>query len=282
MQFYSYQNAPATKDSPWVRWVLIGLCLTFMSLMLIAPLMLVFYQALSFGFGAYIDALTDPEAWHAIRLTLYVSAVVLPINIIIGLGIAYLVTRHRFFGRGIITTLLDLPFAVSPVVAGLMFVLVFGVNTPFGRFLEEGLGIQVIYAIPGIVLATLFVTFPFIARELIPVMQEMGVEEEEAALTLGANGWQMFWHVILPNVRFALLYGIILTNARAMGEFGAVSIVSGHIRGQTNTVPLLIEIAYNEYAFITAFALSSLLGVLALLTIIAQSILESRTKKETS
>lgn len=275
---YDYQNHPATKDPTWVRWTLIALAVGFMVIMLVVPLVAVFYEALKDGWGAYASALTDPDALHAIKLTLITSAIVLPINIIIGVALAYLITRHKFKGKFIITTLLDLPFAVSPVVAGLMFVLLFGANTLIGSFFED-MGIRIIFATTGIVLATLFVTFPFIARELIPLMQAQGDSEEEASLTLGANGFQMFWHVTLPNIKWALLYGIILTNARAMGEFGAVSVVSGHIRGETNTMPLLIEIAYNEYAFTTAFALSSLLALLALVTLAVQNIMSRKKVK---
>ncbi|WP_294035757.1 sulfate ABC transporter permease subunit CysW [uncultured Moraxella sp.] len=269
---YAYQNNPATRDKPWVKWLLISLALLFMGVMLVVPLLSVFYEALREGWAAYQAALVEPDALSAIKLTLITTAIVLPINTIIGVALAYLITRHKFRGKFIITTLLDLPFAVSPVVAGLMFVLVFGANTVLGGWLES-MGIQVIFATTGIVLATLFVTFPFIARELIPLMQAQGDSEEEAALTLGANGWQMFWKVTLPNIKWALLYGIILTNARAMGEFGAVSVVSGHIRGETNTMPLMIEIAYNEYAFTLAFALSSLLALLALVTLIIQGVM---------
>ncbi len=269
---YAYQNNPATRDKPWVKWLLVSLALLFMGVMLVVPLLSVFYEALREGWVAYQSALVEPDALSAIKLTLITTAIVLPINTIIGVALAYLITRHKFRGKFIITTLLDLPFAVSPVVAGLMFVLVFGANTVLGGWLES-MGIQVIFATTGIVLATLFVTFPFIARELIPLMQAQGDSEEEAALTLGANGWQMFWKVTLPNIKWALLYGIILTNARAMGEFGAVSVVSGHIRGETNTMPLMIEIAYNEYAFTLAFALSSLLALLALVTLIIQGIM---------
>lgn len=269
---YDYQNHPATKDPAWVKWTLIALAVGFMIIMLVVPLGAVFYEALKDGWQAYLSALSEPDSLHAIKLTLITTAIVLPINTIIGVALAYLITRHKFRGKFIITTLLDLPFAVSPVVAGLMFVLVFGANTVLGGWLES-MGIQVIFATTGIVLATLFVTFPFIARELIPLMQAQGDSEEEAALTLGANGWQMFWKVTLPNIKWALLYGIILTNARAMGEFGAVSVVSGHIRGETNTMPLMIEIAYNEYAFTLAFALSSLLALLALVTLIIQGVM---------
>lgn len=274
---YRYQEHPATKDAPWVKWLLITLATLFMVIMLIVPLGIVFYEALKEGFTAYVAALSDPDALHAIKLTLITALIVLPINTIIGVALAYLITRHKFRGKFIITTLLDLPFAVSPVVAGLMFVLLFGVNTALGSWLAS-MGIQVIFATTGIVLATLFVTFPFIARELIPLMQAIGDSEEEASLTLGANGWQMFWYVTLPNIKWALLYGIILTNARAMGEFGAVSVVSGHIRGQTNTMPLMIEIAYNEYAFTMAFALSSLLALLAIVTLFIQQLMAKKTK----
>ncbi|PNP97907.1 sulfate ABC transporter permease subunit CysW [Moraxella sp. RCAD0137] len=274
---YAYQKNPATKDNPWVKWLLIFIAIAFMMVMLVVPLVSVFYEALKDGWQAYQAALLEPDALSAIKLTLITTAIVLPVNTLIGVALAYLITRHKFRGKFVITTLLDLPFAVSPVVAGLMFVLVFGANTLLGGWLES-MGIQVIFATTGIVLATLFVTFPFIARELIPLMQAQGDSEEEAALTLGANGWQMFWKVTLPNIKWALLYGIILTNARAMGEFGAVSVVSGHIRGETNTMPLMIEIAYNEYAFTLAFALSSLLALLALVTLLVQGIMSRNTR----
>ncbi|MDO4897329.1 MAG: sulfate ABC transporter permease subunit CysW [Moraxella sp.] len=272
---YDYQNHPATKDPIWVKYTLIALAVSFMAVMLVVPLVAVFYEALKDGINAYLSALADPDALHAIKLTLITTAIVLPINAIIGVALAYLITRHKFRGKFIITTLLDLPFAVSPVVAGLMFVLLFGANTLIGSFFES-MDIKIIFATTGIVLATLFVTFPFIAREIIPLMQSIGDGEEEASLTLGASGWQMFWHITLPNIKWALLYGIILTNARAMGEFGAVSVVSGHIRGETNTMPLLIEIAYNEYAFTTAFALSSLLALLALVTLAVQNVMSRK------
>ena len=274
---YAYQKNPATKDNPWVKWLLIFIAIAFMMVMLVVPLVSVFYEALKDGWQAYQAALLEPDALSAIKLTLITTAIVLPVNTLIGVALAYLITRHKFRGKFVITTLLDLPFAVSPVVAGLMFVLVFGANTLLGGWLES-MGIQVIFATTGIVLVTLFVTFPFIARELIPLMQAQGDSEEEAALTLGANGWQMFWKVTLPNIKWALLYGIILTNARAMGEFGAVSVVSGHIRGETNTMPLMVEIAYNEYAFTLAFALSSLLALLALVTLLVQGIMSRNTR----
>lgn len=274
---YNYQDNAATRDAPWVSALFIGVATVFMIVMLVIPLMAVFYEAFKGGWELYLAALVEPEALQAIKLTLLTAAIVLPINIVMGLAIAWLVTRYQFKGKQLVTTLLDLPFSVSPVVAGLMFVLLFGLNSSFGGWLES-MGIQVIFAVPGIVLATLFVTFPFIARELIPLMQSQGDSEEQAALTLGASGWQVFWHVTLPNIKWALLYGIILTNARAMGEFGAVSVVSGHIRGETNTMPLLVEIAYNEYNFTAAFALSSLLAGLALLTLLVQQIM---TKMQT-
>ena len=274
---YSYQKNSATKDSPYVKWLLIGIAICFMTIMLIVPLLVVFYEAFKEGLLVYIASLADPDALYAIKLTLITVLITLPINTVIGVAMAYLITRHEFWGKSLITMLLDLPFAISPVVAGLMFVLLFGANTVLGKFFATTFNIQIIFATTGIVLATLFVTFPLIARELIPLMQSQGSGEEEAALTLGANGWQMFWHITLPNIKWALLYGIILTNARAMGEFGAVSVVSGHIRGETNTMPLMIEIAYNDYAFTAAFTLSSLLALLALLTPILQTLM-NKTK----
>lgn len=274
---YSYQKNSATKDSPYVKWLLIGIAICFMTIMLIVPLLVVFYEAFKEGLLVYIASLADPDALYAIKLTLITVLITLPINTVIGVAMAYLITRHEFWGKSLITMLLDLPFAISPVVAGLMFVLLFGANTVLGKFFTTTFNIQIIFATTGIVLATLFVTFPLIARELIPLMQSQGSSEEEAALTLGANGWQMFWHITLPNIKWGLLYGIILTNARAMGEFGAVSVVSGHIRGETNTMPLMIEIAYNDYAFTAAFTLSSLLALLALLTPILQTLM-NKTK----
>jgi len=244
----------------WLRYILIFTALIFLSLMLFLPLASVFYYALEKGWQLYLNALTDPEALHALKLTLIIAAIVVPVNAVLGIAMAWLLTRFDFRGKQLLTTLLDLPFSVSPVVAGLMFVLLFGANSTIGSWFESH-GIQIVFALPSMILATLFVTFPFVARELIPLMQAQGDSEEQAALILGANAWQMFWRVTLPNIKWALLYGIILTNARAMGEFGAVSMVSGHIRGQTNTLPLQVEILYNEYNFIGAFALSSLLAV---------------------
>lgn len=259
-------------EHKWVRLLLIGLVMAFLGLMLIIPLFSVFIEAFRQGWDLYIRSLTEPDAWAAIKLTLLTAAIVVPVNAVIGIAIAWLITRYDFRGKQLFTTLLDLPFAVSPVVAGLMFVLLFGLNSPLGGWFESQ-GIQIIFAVPGIVIATLFVTFPFVARELIPLMQSQGDQEEQAALILGANAWQMFWRVTLPNIKWALLYGLILTNARAMGEFGAVSVVSGHIRGLTNTVPLHVEILYNEYNFVGAFAAASLLAFLAIFTLIIQQLL---------
>ena len=263
---------PNITEPRWLQWLLIGTALAFLLLMLVIPLVAVFYEALREGWQTYLESLTNPEARVAIRLTLIAAAIVVPVNAVLGIAMAWLLTRFDFRGKQLFTTLLDLPFSVSPVVAGLMFVMLFGAHTALGGWLEAR-GVQIIFAIPGIILATLFVTFPFVARELIPLMQAQGESEEQAALILGANGWQMFWRITLPNIKWALLYGLILTNARAMGEFGAVSVVSGHIRGETNTIPLLVEILYNEYRFTAAFALSSLLAVLAIATLVLQDIL---------
>ena len=263
---------PNITEPRWLQWLLIGTALAFLLLMLVIPLAAVFYEALREGWQTYLESLTNPEARAAIRLTLVAAAIVVPVNAVLGIAMAWLLTRFDFRGKQLFTTLLDLPFSVSPVVAGLMFVMLFGAHTALGGWLEAR-GVQIIFAIPGIILATLFVTFPFVARELIPLMQAQGESEEQAALILGANGWQMFWRITLPNIKWALLYGLILTNARAMGEFGAVSVVSGHIRGETNTIPLLVEILYNEYRFTAAFALSSLLAVLAIATLLLQDIL---------
>ncbi len=276
---YDYQSNSATRDAPWVRRLFITIAVLFMIIMLVIPLLAVFYEALKNGWELYIASLVEPEALQAIKLTLITAAIVLPINMVMGVAIAWLVTRYQFRGKQLVTTLLDLPFSVSPVVAGLMFILLFGLNSPVGGWLE-GMGIQIIFAVPGIVLATLFVTFPFVARELIPLMQTQGDSEEQAALTLGASGWQTFWHITMPNIKWALLYGLILTNARAMGEFGAVSVVSGHIRGETNTMPLLVEIAYNEYNFTAAFALSSLLAALALVTLLVQQLMTKMQERK--
>ncbi len=271
-------NPNITEPRP-LQWLLIGIALLFLAVMLVIPLTAVFAEALKGGWRLYLASLSDPEALSAVKLTLLTAAIVVPVNAVLGVAMAWLLTRFDFRGKQLLTTLLDLPFSVSPVVAGLMFVLLFGAHTALGGWLEAH-GIQIIFAIPGIILATLFVTFPFVAREIIPLMQAQGDSEEQAALILGANGWQMFWRVTLPNIKWALLYGIILTNARAMGEFGAVSVVSGHIRGETNTIPLLVEIFYNEYNFVGAFALSSILALLAIATLAIQDILTKIQQKK--
>ena len=271
-------NPNITEPRP-LQWLLIGIALLFLAVMLVIPLAAVFAEALKGGWRLYLASLSDPEALSAIKLTLLTAAIVVPVNAVLGVAMAWLLTRFDFRGKQLLTTLLDLPFSVSPVVAGLMFVLLFGTHTALGGWLEAQ-GIQIIFAIPGIILATLFVTFPFVAREIIPLMQAQGDSEEQAALILGASGWQMFWRVTLPNIKWALLYGVILTNARAMGEFGAVSVVSGHIRGETNTIPLLVEIFYNEYNFVGAFALSSILALLAIATLAIQDILTKIQQKK--
>ncbi|MGE9549251.1 sulfate ABC transporter permease subunit CysW [Snodgrassella sp. CS2] len=262
-------------EPKWLRYLLIGITLLCLSVLLLLPLLSVFSYALAKGWELYMAALLDDEALAAMRLSLLITLIVVPINVVLGVAMAWLLTHFTFRGKQLWTTLLDLPFAVSPVVAGLMFVLLFGSNSWLGSWMEAH-GVQVIFAIPGMILATLFVTFPFVARELIPLMQAQGSSEEQAALILGASGWQMFWRVTLPNLKWALVYGIILTNARAMGEFGAVSMVSGHIRGETNTMPLLVEMMYNEYNMVGAFAVSSLLALLALCTLLLQKYLDWR------
>ena len=271
-------NPNITEPRP-LQWLLIGIALLFLAVMLVIPLAAVFAEALKGGWQLYLASLSDPEALSAIKLTLLTAAIVVPVNAVLGVAMAWLLTRFDFRGKQLLTTLLDLPFSVSPVVAGLMFVLLFGAHTALGGWLEAH-SIQIIFAVPGIILATLFVTFPFVAREIIPLMQAQGDSEEQAALILGASGWQMFWRVTLPNIKWALLYGVILTNARAMGEFGAVSVVSGHIRGETNTIPLLVEIFYNEYNFVGAFALSSILALLAIATLAIQDILTKIQRKK--
>ena len=271
-------NPNITEPRP-LQWLLIGIALLFLAVMLVIPLTAVFAEALKGGWRLYLASLSDTEALSAIKLTLLTAAIVVPVNAVLGVAMAWLLTRFDFRGKQLLTTLLDLPFSVSPVVAGLMFVLLFGAHTALGGWLEAH-GIQIIFAVPGIILATLFVAFPFVAREIIPLMQAQGDSEEQAALILGANGWQMFWRVTLPNIKWALLYGVILTNARAMGEFGAVSVVSGHIRGETNTIPLLVEIFYNEYNFVGAFALSSILALLAIATLAIQDILTKIQRKK--
>lgn len=263
-----------------IRWLIICAALAFIALFLVLPLAAVFAEALRKGWGEFFAALSEPDAISAVRLTLITAAICVPLNLVVGVAAAWAITRFEFRGKSLLISLIDLPFSVSPVVAGLIYVLVFGAQGWFGPWLAEH-GIKVIFAVPGIVLATLFITFPFIARELIPLMQAQGAEEEQAALILGASGWQILWRITLPNVRWGLLYGVILCNARAMGEFGAVSVVSGHIRGQTNTMPLHVEILYNEYQSVAAFSVASLLALLALVTLVAKSIVERRISRAT-
>jgi sulfate/thiosulfate transport system permease protein len=268
-----------TTEARWVLYSLIGLALTFMFLFLVLPLAAVFAEALRKGLDAYLEALKEPDAWSAIRLTLITAAIAVPLNLVFGVSAAWAIAKYEFKGKSVLTTLVDLPFSVSPVVAGLIYVLMFGAQGWFGPWLQAH-DIKIIFAVPGIILATVFVTFPFIARELIPLMQAQGNDEEQAAIVLGATGWQTFWYVTLPNIKWGLLYGVILCNARAMGEFGAVSVVSGHIRGQTNTMPLHVEILYNEYQSVAAFAVASLLALLALVTLLIKSVIEWQHEKD--
>jgi sulfate transport system permease protein len=272
-------KARPTDEPRCVRYSLIVVALAFLTLFLFVPLAAVFAEAFRQGWRAYVASFRDPHALSAVWLTLVAAAIAVPANLLFGISAAWSIAKFEFPGKTVLLTLIDLPFAVSPVVSGLIYVLLFGRHGWFGEWLDVH-GIQIIFAVPGIVLATMFVTFPFVARELIPLMQEQGTEEEQAAIVLGANGWQTFWRVTLPNIKWALLYGVILCNARAMGEFGAVSVVSGHIRGKTNTVPLHVEILYNEYNFVAAFSVASLLALLALITLAAKSIVESRLSRE--
>ena len=267
---------PATKEPPWLRRVLIGIALAFMGFFLIVPLAAVFYEGLSKGVAAYLKALDDPMTLAAIRLTIVTALISVPLNLVFGVAAAWAISKFDFPGKNLLITLIDLPFSVSPVISGLIYVLLFGAQGWFGPWLGER-DFKIIFAVPGIVLATIFVTFPFVARELIPLMQSQGSTEEEAALSLGASGWKTFIRVTLPNVKWGLLYGVILCNARAMGEFGAVSVVSGHVRGQTNTMPLHIEILYNEYNFAGAFAVASVLALLALITLAVKTWVESKS-----
>jgi len=271
-------TAHATSESAWVRWLLTVVALIFMVLFLVLPLAAVFAEALRQGLDAYLAGLRDPDTFAAIRLTVLTALICVPLNLVFGVAAAWCVAKFHFRGKAFLITLIDLPFSISPVVAGLMYVLVFGAQGWFGPWLAEH-DIQIIFAVPGIVLATTFVTFPFIARELIPLMQAQGSQEEEAARVLGANGWQTFFQITLPNIKWGLLYGVILCNARAMGEFGAVSVVSGHIRGQTNTIPLHVEILYNEYQSVAAFSAASLLALLAVATLVLKSLAEWRAER---
>ena len=272
-------GARLRRDPLPVRIVLTTLALAYLGLFIALPLAAVFAEALREGVGPYLAALADPEALAAMRLTLLVAAIAVPVNVVFGVCAAWAIAKFDFVGKSLLVTLIDLPFSVSPVVSGLVYVLLYGAHGWFGPLLDAW-GIKIIFSVAGLVLATMFVTFPFVARELIPLMQAQGRDEEEAALTLGASGWQTFWRVTLPNIRWALLYGVLLCNARAMGEFGAVSVVSGHIRGLTNTMPLHVEILYNEYAFVAAFAVASLLAALALVTLVVKALLEWRFRDD--
>jgi len=273
------RRARATQEPAWVRWTLIGLALAFLTLFLFVPLISVFFEALRKGVEVYFASIVEADALSAIKLTLITTAIAVPLNLVFGLAAAWAIAKFEFRGKNLLTTLIDLPFSVSPVIAGLIYVLIFGLQGWLGPWLAEH-DIKIIFAVPGILLATIFITVPFVARELIPLMQAQGTEEEEAAVLLGASGWQTFFRVTLPNIKWGLLYGAILCNARAMGEFGAVSVVSGHIRGLTNTMPLHVEILYNEYNFAAAFAVASLLALLALLTLALKTLVESRTAPE--
>ena len=270
-------GARAGTEPAWIRWALIGVALTFLTTFLFVPLAFVLIEGLKKGFDVYLSAITEADALAAIRLTLLTASIAVPLNLAFGVAAAWAIAKFSFPGKNVLITLIDLPFSVSPVIAGLIYVLIFGLQGWFGGWLADH-DMKVIFAVPGIVLATVFVTFPFVARELIPLMQAQGTEQEEAATVLGARGWQTFWRITLPNVKWGLLYGVILCNARAMGEFGAVSVVSGHIRGQTNTLPLHIEIVYNEYQFAAAFAVASLLALLALVTLALKFLVEQRTR----
>lgn len=276
-----YERNVATQESKWIKISVISIALAFFALFLVMPLVAVFTEALRKGFDVYWLALSDSDALSAVRLTLLTALIAVPLNLVFGVAAAWAIAKFEFKGKQLLITFIDLPFSVSPVIVGLVYVLVFGVNGWFGEWLVAN-DIKIIFAVPGIVLATIFVTFPFVARELIPLMQAQGKEEEEAAVVLGAGGWQTFWYVTLPNIKWGLLYGVILCNARAMGEFGAVSVVSGHIRGQTNTMPLHVEILYNEYNFAAAFAVASLLALLALVTLVLKTWVERRAETNAS
>lgn len=273
------QSRDATREPTWVRWTLLSIALIFFLGCLILPLILVFVEAFKQGLGVYFQALVHPDTLSAVKLTLITAAIAVPLNVVFGVAAAWSVAKFDFRGKSILTTIIDMPFSVSPVIAGLMLVLIFGTQGWMGGWLLDN-DIKILYATPAIVIATIFITVPFVARELIPLMEAQGTEEEEAAIVLGASGWQTFWKVTLPNIKWGLIYGVILCNARAMGEFGAVSVVSGHIRGETNTLPLHVEILYNEYTFSAAFAVSSLLAFLAIITLIIKTWVEIRQEKQ--
>ncbi len=273
-----FEQSAATREPAWIKWSILAASLGFFLLFVLLPLIAVFVEALRRGLAPYLAAIIEPDALAALRLTLTIAAIAVPLNLVFGIAAAWLIAKFDFRGKQLLTTLIDLPFSVSPVIVGLMYVLIFGANGWFGQWLLAH-DLKVIFALPGIVIATVFVTFPFVARELIPLMQAQGREEEEAAVVLGANGWQVFWHVTLPNIKWGVIYGVVLANARAMGEFGAVSVVSGKLRGQTTTLPLQVEILYNEYNFAAAFAVASLLALLALVTLALKSWVEHRSRR---
>ncbi len=273
------RNGATSHDPVWLRGLLILVSISYIGLLLILPLCVVFAEAFRSGVAAYFASFRDPAAWPAIKLTLVTALIAVPLNMVFGVAASWAIAKYRFRGKNLLITLIDLPFAVSPVISGLIYVLIFGLQGWLGPWAAAH-DIQIIFAVPGIVLATIFVTFPFVARELIPLMQAQGAEEEQAALSLGAGGWQTFWRVTLPNIKWALLYGVILCNARAMGEFGAVSVVSGHIRGKTNTIPLHVEILYNEYNVVAAFTMASLLALLGLVTLAAKTYLEWKVQQQ--
>ena len=270
---------PVRRSIPWVQLTLITIALLFLTVFLFVPLAAVFYEALRKGADVYWEAISEPDAISAIKLTFIAALIAVPLNLVFGVAAAWAIAKFDFRGKSLLITLIDLPFSVSPVISGLIYVLIFGLQGWLGPWLSEH-DVKIIFAVPGIVLATIFVTFPFVARELIPLMQAQGRDEEEAAAVLGANGWQTLWYVTLPNVKWGLIYGVILCNARAMGEFGAVSVVSGHIRGATNTLPLHVEILYNEYQFAAAFACASLLALLAIVTLVIKTVVEMRYERE--
>lgn len=272
-------ETPSTREPLWVKIILISIALSFFGVFLLLPLGTVFYEALRKGSEVYFKALVQPDAWSAIKLTLLTAAIAVPLNLVFGLAASWAIAKFEFPGKRLLITFIDLPFSVSPVISGLIYVLMFGAQGWIGPWLYEH-DIKIIFAVPGLVLATIFVTFPFVARELIPLMEAQGSEEEEAAVVLGASGWQVFWHTTLPNIKWGLLYGVILCNARAMGEFGAVSVVSGHIRGKTNTMPLHVEILYNEYNYAAAFAVASLLALLAIVTLGLKTLVEHQTRRQ--
>jgi len=274
-------HADPLTEPLWVKALLTAIALAFVGIFILAPLFTIFFEAFAKGVKPYFSSLAEPDALSAIKLTLLVAGISVPLNVVFGVCAAWCIAKFEFLGKNLLLTLISLPFAVSPVISGLIYILIFGIHNKFGSYLQEH-NIQIIFAVPGLVIATIFVTFPFVARELIPLMQEQGSEEEEAAVLLGAKGFQTFWNVTLPNIKWGLLYGVLLCNARAMGEFGAVSVVSGHIRGETVTIPLHVEILYNEYNFVAAFAVASLLTVLALITLVLKSLIEWKYKGEES